>query len=211
MVFATWMAMWSERLGGKALSAPTTAAYYAAFASELTTEEFEAGNRVVFQTHAFNTWPAPAQIIAAAKPAPDDAADAERTWPIVVRQITGYGPGSTPASREKDLEREAGAVAVAAYKAAGGYDRLRRMTEDSYEFVRRDYLAAYPRCAERERAAKRLELAQAAVADQRVVQRTERLLTDGETTDALGVGPVHRPRGTAPSTRALPRPPARPR
>jgi hypothetical protein len=153
--FGMWMGTWAERLGGKALSAPTSAAYYAALSRELTTEQFDAAMQIVFATHRFNTWPAPAEIIAAVKCAPDDRIAAVDAFDGVVRIVTGYAtPGTRESSktyREEQLLREFGSVASTAYRCTGGWRRFRDMTESAVEYVRRDFLEHYGHAAESER------------------------------------------------------------
>jgi hypothetical protein len=61
-VFAGVMGGFADRFG-RALAPATADMYYDILAAELTTEEFLAGARIVFQKHTYNAWPAPQLFI----------------------------------------------------------------------------------------------------------------------------------------------------
>lgn len=155
MVFARWLGVWTERLGGKPLSEPTSMAYYTSLSRELSTEQFDAAMQIVFAKHRFNTWPSPAEIVAAVRQTPDDAINAGKAWDLAVRIITGYAtpgsPGSNRTGRETQLADTAGPVAYEAYTAAGGWHRVRFMTESNIEFVRKEFLEHFESIAQRNR------------------------------------------------------------
>lgn len=63
--FAAWMHAFATRLRAS-LDDATSAAYYASLAKEMDTPTWERAAARVFSQHAYNTWPAPIEFLAAA-------------------------------------------------------------------------------------------------------------------------------------------------
>lgn len=129
--FGLIMASFADRIG-RPLATFTARMYYDVLSAELTTEEFLAAARVVFKTHAYNTWPAPQQFIAAVKPQNDPALTGAEFFELIVgrndprRVATSLGP-----------------IALRAFEIAGGNREFSGVLECDVHFLRRRFVDAF--------------------------------------------------------------------
>lgn len=137
-VYGQCMAAVSQRIG-KRLGDEALAMYYAILSEELTTEEFQAGMKGIFRDHSFATWPAPAEIIARAKPAV--ALRAMAAWSQledVVRRRVPHEP-LVPQLLRCGVDP----LVVAVFEAVGGLARWRSLNDWRFEEMRMEFLARY--------------------------------------------------------------------
>jgi hypothetical protein len=150
-VFDAIMGAFAERLG-KPLGETASVMYYAALSEELTTDEFQRAARVVFKQHRFNTWPAAADFLDAARgnvtaPAIEqDRFAAGVAADVVLREAT-WPNGRTWPQVAADIERYAGPAAVAAFYAVGGPARFRDLLEADVRWLRKELVEVYPSAA----------------------------------------------------------------
>lgn len=126
-VWARWLAAFGDRIN-KQLGTDASAMYYAILSAELTTEEFEVGMRSVFRSHTYNTWPAPEDIIAVARPTLALTAAAE--WVQIEQYL-------------RDRYAEPSGAALATLAAIGGRARWRHLNNWQAEQFRTEFLARY--------------------------------------------------------------------
>jgi hypothetical protein len=135
--FAKVMGGFADRVG-RALAPETAEMYYDVLSSALTTTEFLAGARIVFRSHAYNTWPAPQQFIAAAKP----EAAAKLTGSEVFEKVLAL----TNDPRITDHAQQVaalGPIVERAYRAAGGYREFRDVLEADVKWIRKLFVENY--------------------------------------------------------------------
>lgn len=148
--FTNWMSTFAQRFG-RELPAIEARLYYAILSSELDTEQFVQGCVTAFGSARF--WPTPQEIIDGAPAATVAAAERNAALRQVLTIVNGYAPLGYGGrlTRESGIQQCLGPAVLAAYQAAGGFERFRALlTADdttgtrhpSYEFVRRDFLAA---------------------------------------------------------------------
>lgn len=163
--FATAMGMLADRFGRR-FEAPTSRAYFAILAAELTTEEFRAGVAGCLRDCAF--WPSPKEIIERARPSAPPGLSAAEAWERVHRIAAGTPGGTRRSWAEKlDAIADLGAAAVRAFNAVGGRARWTDLVDDDVKWLRKEFVALYPEAeshASREAdAAKLLEASRARI------------------------------------------------
>lgn len=161
LAFAKVMGGFADRIG-RALAPETAEMYFDVLNDALSTEEFLAGARIVFRSHAYNTWPAPQQFIDAGRPAIIPALDAGEAFERVIEIVnrTTQTPNWSDRLREILL---LGPVVERAFRAAGGRRDTEHIPVESVPFVRRRFVEAYEHAAEADRHGAELAGALAAV------------------------------------------------
>lgn len=137
-VFTREMTLLHER-HGRHPSGPVIQRYYDSLKDRLTTEEFEAAARYVFDHDAY--WPAPVRFIEVAHG--DDRQHASSAWEHVLK-MASKGFGVSPASDEDPLKP--------ALQAAGGITSIARCeSEWSLDQKRKAFMAAWSEATRRRR------------------------------------------------------------
>lgn len=131
--FAHWMGVLSDRCN-RPLAAPTQRAYFEVLSRQLTTAEFIAGAERCFETCTF--WPAPKEIVDAAKPIGSPELEGAELFNEILRW---NGHPQLMAVAERRLP----SPALRAFLAAGGPAKFRTLTEAEAPFVRKAFVAAY--------------------------------------------------------------------
>lgn len=126
-IFLREMAVLAELYARPALSEVLVSRYYEYLASRLSTAEFEAAARTIFETEQF--WPPPVRFIHAAKGDPRQLAQQE--WDLLLEEAR-HG-------RLAELT-DAGKVAL---KTLGGYRAVAYANESSLPALRRAFLDTY--------------------------------------------------------------------
>lgn len=138
-VFAGVMGGFADRFG-RALAPATADMYYDILTSELTTEEFLAGARIVFAKHPYNSWPAPQFIIDAAKPKPAPKLSGAEIFEHI---LSIDGNIYTPIADRLHAIMLLGPVAERAYRAVGGRREFENVLEDDAKWLRQKFLEEY--------------------------------------------------------------------
>jgi hypothetical protein len=158
-VFAGVMGGFADRFG-RALAPATADMYYDILAAELTTEEFLAGARIVFQKHTYNAWPAPQLFIDAAKPKPAPKLSGAE---IFERILSIDGNIYTPIGERVRAIALLGPVAERAYRAVGGRREFENVLEDDVKWLRQRFLEVFESAASNEAAQREAAVAFAAL------------------------------------------------
>lgn len=133
------MGVFADKIG-RALAPATAEEYFLALSIALTTEEFVAGARVVFRTHQFNTWPAPAQFIDAAKPKPEITLLAAEAFE---QALDIMGDSRVPVGTRKAQVEALGPATTRAFRAAGGIREFQMVLLDQVPWLRNRFVEAY--------------------------------------------------------------------
>lgn len=130
--FAYWCGVLSERFN-RQLSAPTYGEYFAALTdAQLTDDELDRAMRHVFRCSVY--WPSPKEIVAVVRP----ELSANTLFYRLTSRATGAGPAG-PYWEKNDIIKRFGERAYTAFVAIGGNDRLRALTSQNENYVRRDF------------------------------------------------------------------------
>ena len=133
--FGREMALLSERFN-RQVSKPVMARYFETLNASLSTEQFEAAARTIFDHDTF--WPAPVRFLEIA--GVDPSSEAEAAWELALAE----------ASRGEAQPMSAYDPAhAAALTAVGKNRRIGQTNEDRLPFVKREFIAAYKAHKER--------------------------------------------------------------
>lgn len=146
MAFARVMGGFADRIG-RALAPETAEMYYDVLASELTTDQFMAGARIVFRSHTYNTWPSPQQFIDAIKPKASASLDAADVFETVLEIVNRT---SLDWSERQRQIMALGPIVERAYRAAGGRREMECVPVESVPFTRRRFVEAFEHATENE-------------------------------------------------------------
>lgn len=134
--FAYWCGVLSERFN-RQLSPPTYGEYFAALTDAgLTDDELDKAMRHVFRCSIY--WPSPKEIVAVVRP----ELSANTLFYRLTAKPTGHGLVG-PFWEKTDIITRFGERAYAAFVDVGGNDRLRALTSQNENFVRREFERAY--------------------------------------------------------------------
>lgn len=137
-IFARLMLAFGERINRPPLSPDASAMYYAAFSEKLTTEEFQTAMQRTFSEHAFNTWPAPGEIVARVKP------DAPKLNAVAAWSALEIELARDEWSRNRaQLSASCGDLTLNTLEAIGGARRWVHGNEFVRGEMRREFLACY--------------------------------------------------------------------
>jgi hypothetical protein len=137
--FAKVMGGFADKIG-RALAPETSEMYYDVLSESLTTDEFLAGARIVFRTHAYNVWP-PAQLfIDAIKPKEQAKLSAAE---VFERVLEIAAPSGVPFADRDARIVALGPLAVRAFRAAGGRREFEDVLEADVKWIRKAFIDAY--------------------------------------------------------------------
>lgn len=128
VVFAAEMTLLEDRFGRRPLTTETKVRYYEFLNQSLTTQEFQAAAREIFNRDQF--WPSPSRFVEAARGNPKERAVSE--WGQLMIALRD-NPAELPLT---DRGR-------AALKAVGGYRALMEATDYGMEKLHKRFLEAY--------------------------------------------------------------------
>jgi hypothetical protein len=126
-IFKDAWAMICERFG-RSPSGPLSMAYYQSLSARLSTEQFQAAARRVFEQNEF--FPKPADFF---EPR-DVKAESLEQWELISDVMRGFTPIASPALTEESRR---------VVRLLGGESKLRNTQLDEVQFVRRDFLQLY--------------------------------------------------------------------
>ena len=143
--FTSVMSTFADRFGmGKVLAPATATAYYEILTENLTTTEFLAAAKLLFQHHPYNAWPPPQAFIDAVKPKGSallSAAEAFEALLVIDGNI--YQPPAERYARIAAL----GPLAMRAYRAVGGRREFENVLEADVKYLRQRFVEAYQQAA----------------------------------------------------------------
>lgn len=137
--FAVVMAGFADRFG-RALSPATAEMYYELLSGALSTEEFLAGARILFQHHPYNAWPPPQAFIDAVKPKAAAKLNAAEVFEHILSIDSNV---YTPIDERFQKILALGPVAVRAYRAAGGRREFENVLVDDVKWLSNRFVEAF--------------------------------------------------------------------